>query len=120
MKKAWSVHARPRARSSLSARATPSSVLGLVLGISKKAVTPPSAAWALPPARSSLCSRPGSRNALGVDHAGQDVEALGIEGLGGGGRAEVTHRRNLPIFQRDIARRDAIGVARVPFLTIRS
>ena len=36
-------------------------VSGLVLGISKTAVTPPSAAAREPVSRSSLCSRPGSR-----------------------------------------------------------
>ncbi len=61
MKKAWSTQARPAARRSLSFSAASSTVLGLVLGISKKAVTPPMAAPAEPVARSSLWSRPGSR-----------------------------------------------------------
>ena len=36
-------------------------VAGLVFGISNTAVTPPSAAAAVPVPKSSLCSRPGSR-----------------------------------------------------------
>ena len=52
---------RPAARASLSAMASALSVLGLVFGISKTAVTPPSTAARLPLSRSSFASRPGSR-----------------------------------------------------------
>ena len=48
MKKAMSHQARPLARASLSWRSAAFSVLGLVFGISKTAVTPPSAAPAVP------------------------------------------------------------------------
>ena len=60
-KKAWSVHARPFERSSLSCMASGVTVSGLVFGISKTAVTPPSAAERMPDSKSSLCSLPGSR-----------------------------------------------------------
>ena len=66
MKNAWSTQARPAARRSLSFSAASSTVLGLVLGISKKAVTPPIAAPAEPVARSSLWSSPGSRKCTWV------------------------------------------------------
>jgi len=61
MKKAWSHQARPSARFTLSAMASGVVVDGLVLGISKMAVTPPRTAPRVPLSRSSLCSRPGSR-----------------------------------------------------------
>ena len=60
-KKAWSHQARPVARASLSAMAASLTVGGSVFGISHMAVTPPAAAAAVPLARSSLCSPPGSR-----------------------------------------------------------
>ena len=51
---------------------------GLVLGISKTAVTPPATAARLPVSRSSLCSSAGlAEMHLGVDDAGQDVQARG-------------------------------------------
>ena len=52
--------ARSRARPCRQARPRPS-VSGLVLGISKTAVTPPITAPREPDSRSSLCERPGSR-----------------------------------------------------------
>ena len=58
---AMSTHARPLARRHLSASAAVVVVGGLVLGMSNTAVTPPSAAPAVPVAKSSLCSSPGSR-----------------------------------------------------------
>lgn len=66
MKKAWSTWARPAARRSFSSRSASVRVSGLVFGISKIAVTPPSAAAAVPVARSSLCSAPGSRKCTWV------------------------------------------------------
>ena len=59
--KAKSQCMRWRARRTLSARAASLVVSGLVLGISKTAVTPPSTAAREPVSKSSLCSMPGSR-----------------------------------------------------------
>ena len=109
MKKAWSHQARPLARASLSSSAASLSVLGLVLGISNTAVTPPSTAARVPVERSSLCSRPGSRKwHLAVDDAGQHVQPGGVEGGGGRVLVEAPDRRDLAVAHADIGR-DAPG-----------
>ena len=41
---------------------------------------------------------------LGVDNAGQDVQAAGIEALGGGRPAQVAERRNPAVPDPDIGR----------------
>jgi len=61
MKKAKLQCMRPVARRILSSKVSRVTVSGLVLGISKTPVTPPITADREPEARSSLCSRPGSR-----------------------------------------------------------
>ena len=109
MKKAWSTQARPAARRNLSFSAASSMVLGVVFGISKKAVTPPMAAPAEPAARSSLCSRPGSRKWTWVSITpGQDGEAGGVETLRRGGRAQGAQGRDSPALDPDIAGLEAV------------
>ena len=52
---------------------------------------------------------------LGVDDAGQDVQAAGVEALGGGsGPAQVAERRNPAVPHADIGLDRPIGVNAVP------
>jgi len=67
--KAKSQCMRPLARATLSLSAAASVVKGLVLGISKTAVTPPSTAARAPVSKSSLCLAPGSRKCTWCRHA---------------------------------------------------
>ena len=105
--KAWSQCMRPRARASLSASAAAVMVSGLVFGISKTAVTPPITAAREPVSRSSLCS--GARLAemhLGVDDAGQDVQAAAVDRsrrrIGAG---EIAERGDAAVADADVAQR---------------
>ena len=83
---------------------------GSVFGISKTPVTPPSTAARLPLSRSSLCSLPGSRKwHLGVDHAGQDMQAPGLEGLGRLGARKRPDGGDAPANDPDIAGGNAGG-----------
>ena len=79
-------------------------VSGLVFGISNTAVTPPITALREPVSRSSLCVRPGlAEMHLGVDHAGQDVQALAVDHLAGGGLRQRADRGDPAVGDADIA-----------------
>ena len=87
-------------------RASAVSVLGLVLGISNTAVTPPSTAARLPLSRSSLCLQPRlAEMDLAVDHAGQHVEPGAVDRLAG----IAASRRSRRSARRARRRRPATG-----------
>jgi hypothetical protein len=83
------MHAVMRPRLILSVNVCSVTVSGSVFGISNTAVTPPITALREPVSRSSLWVWPGlAEMHLGVDHAGQDVQALAVDHLGGRACAE--------------------------------
>ena len=99
------------ARRTLSASAAALVVSGLVFGISKTAVTPPSTAAREPVSRSSLCSS--ARLAemhLAVDHAGQDVQAAAVDRLAGRRLAEIADRGDASVRDADVAQAVAVMV----------
>ena len=87
------MHAVVRARDLVGERLRAGGGRGSVLGISNTAVTPPMTAPREPVSRSSLWVEPGlAEMHLGVDHAGQDMQAAAVDHLAGRGRA--TGRRS--------------------------
>ena len=87
-------------------------VSGLVFGISNTAVTPPITALREPLSRSSLWVEAGlAEMHLGVDHAGQDVQARGNRSVSAGRRLrQVAERRDPAAGDADIARALAVVI----------
>jgi len=109
MKNAKSQCMRWRPRFILSVKFCSLMVSGSVFGISNTAVTPPITALRGSGFQIFLVGL--ARLAemhLGVDHAGQDVQALAVDHLGRWGRAERTDLGDSPIGDADVA--DALAV----------
>ncbi|MGY4362129.1 hypothetical protein ACVW0J_008622 [Bradyrhizobium sp. i1.7.7] len=74
-------------------------------------MTPPITALRDPVSRSSFCSSPGCAEMhLGVHHARQDVEALAVDHLSGGGLRERAQLRDAAVGDADIANTLAVLV----------
>ena len=111
---------RPMARAILSSKVERSVVSGLVLGISKTPVTPPITAESEPEARSSLWVEAGlAEMDLGVDDAGEDVEAAAVDGVVSGvGRSRSPRAAMRPSRVATSASWMPSWLATVPFLKI--
>ena len=98
------MHAVMRRASTLSASVSAVVVSGLVFGISKTPVTPPMTAPREPVSRSSLWVRPGlAEMHLGVDDAGQDVQAAAVDRFRRPKPRQVADRGDVPGADADIA-----------------
>ena len=110
---------RPVARAILSSKVGASVVSGLVLGISKTPVTPPITADSEPVARSSLCVEAGlAEMDLGVDDAGQDVEAAAVDDLAGGRADRSPMGGDAAVADADVAAASPSWLTTVPSLKI--
>ncbi len=102
---------RPVARRTLSASAASLVVSGLVLGISKTAVTPPSTAAREPRLQVFLVLEPGlAEMHLAVDDAGQDVQAAAVDRLAGRCPAEIADGGDAAVPDADVAQALAVLV----------
>ena len=88
------MHAAAWRGATLSASASAVTVSGLVLGISKTAVTPPMTAASEPDSEILLVLGAGlAEMDLGVDDAGQDVQAGAVDDLAGARRGRARRSR---------------------------
>ena len=88
------MHAPAWPRATLSASASALAVGGLVFGISNTAVTPPKHRRPAAGCQVFLMLKPRlAEMDLAVDHAGQDMEARGVDGLAGSSRRSRRSRR---------------------------
>ena len=98
-------------RLTLSASVSALVVSGLVLGISKTVVTPPSTAAREPLSRSSLCSSPGSRKCTWLSITpGSICRPRQSIVCAGACRAEIADRRDAAAAHADIAQAGAVVV----------
>ena len=89
---------RPVAAATLAASASALVVGGLVFGISNTAVTPPNTADRLPDRQILFVLEAGlAEMHLAVDHAGQNVETGGIDGLAGHALADRPDLGDAPL-----------------------